>query len=402
MKVVKLSDLPIIWMRGAGLRKSDISENGEKYCVLYGELFTKYKGITIEKNKLSKTSNTGSVLSKAGDVLVPGTSTAAKSEMIRARAIGLDGVLIGGDINIIRPPKGIFDNKYLAYFFETLSAQQQLNKYITGTTGIIHISNSGIKNMLIPLVSLDKQRQIVKELDTAFEKIHRAIELTRSNIQNTQHMRRQIIESEMYISALHISTLGEFCSFENGDRGKNYPSKSKQTSSGVPFINAGHLNDFHVNFDAMNYISEDTFQKLGGGKVKPGDILFCLRGSLGKFATVGELNKGAIASSLVIIRPDYSKALAKYLLYYFEGNQSQKMIQKFENGAAQPNLSAGNLKKFQIHLPDLSTQQSIVKKLESLTESTDRLYKFYVKKADSLLLLKQSLLRQAFDEGEVE
>src|SRR5690554_6492518 len=52
-----------------------------------------------------------------------------------------------------------------------------------------------------------------------------------------------------------IKKLGEVCDFENGDRGKNYPNKSHRVSLGIPFINAGHLNDNRLDFSEMDYIS---------------------------------------------------------------------------------------------------------------------------------------------------
>jgi type I restriction enzyme S subunit len=53
----------------------------------------------------------------------------------------------------------------------------------------------------------------------------------------------------------------------------------------------------------MNFISESRFRSLGSGKTRHNDILYCLRGSLGKTAIVHQQGNAAIASSLVIIRP---------------------------------------------------------------------------------------------------
>jgi type I restriction enzyme S subunit len=39
----------------------------------------------------------------------------------------------------------------------------------------------------------------------------------------------------------NLAKLGEVCSFENGDRGVNYPSGNDFVANGVPFVNAGHL-----------------------------------------------------------------------------------------------------------------------------------------------------------------
>lgn len=182
----------------------------------------------------------------------------------------------------------------------------------------------------------------------------------------------------------------------NGDRGKNYPSKSKQTLSGVPFINAGHLENGVLDMSNMNYISQETYDKLGSGKIQPGDILYCLRGSLGKFASVGELEGGAIASSLVIVRPDISKLSREYLSYYFASDEALNMIEKFRNGAAQPNLSARNLAAYTINLPAAVTQEKIVKKLNNLLGKTRKLESQYQKKLTKLTDLRQSLLAEAF------
>ena len=51
--------------------------------------------------------------------------------------------------------------------------------------------------------------------------------------------------------------LGNISTLINGDRGKSYPSKNSFVAKGIPFINAGHLLDGHVDFLKMNYISAD-------------------------------------------------------------------------------------------------------------------------------------------------
>src|SRR5690606_5387221 len=56
--------------------------------------------------------------------------------------------------------------------------------------------------------------------------------------------------------------LGTLASLINGDRGKNYPSRSHFVDSGVPFINAGHLVRGEVSLEEMNYISEERFRLL--------------------------------------------------------------------------------------------------------------------------------------------
>ena len=166
------------------------------------------------------------------------------------------------------------------------------------------------------------------------------------------------------------STLGELCKFENGDRGKNYPGRKAFAQSGIPFINAGHLDDGEIDWQGMDYIPRDRFGLLGNGKVQKRDLLFCLRGSLGKFGIVDQEIEGAIASSLVIVRPDMQLD-CDYLAAYFRSALCADMITKYANGAAQPNLSAKSLKEFEIPLPPLPEQKRIVAILDEAFAGID-------------------------------
>jgi len=182
--------------------------------------------------------------------------------------------------------------------------------------------------------------------------------------------------------------LGELCKFINGDRGKNYPSQSSFISDGIPFINAGDLEDKKVSIRSLNYISENDYDKLNSGKVELNDILFCLRGSLGKIGINANIQKGAIASSLVIIRA--GKQLDQlYLAHFLSSPICKALIKKSDNGSSQPNLSATNLKKFQIPLPPLETQKKIAAILDAADayrQKTKTLIEKYDQLAQSLFL----------------
>lgn len=166
--------------------------------------------------------------------------------------------------------------------------------------------------------------------------------------------------------------LAALAEFENGDRGSNYPSRSEFVEHGVAFINAGHLVDERVDYSDMNYITPQNFALLRSGKVQPGDILYCLRGSLGKFAQVTDNSPGAIASSLVIVRPIVS-AVVSYAVQYLKSPLAEGQIKRFDNGTAQPNLGAGDLAKFVVPLPPLAEQSRIVARVKELMRLCDAL-----------------------------
>jgi len=196
--------------------------------------------------------------------------------------------------------------------------------------------------------------------------------------------------------AWEVKKLGDVCEFENGDRGVNYPSKSHRTEIGIPFINAGHLTSKGLDIEKMDYISRERFNLLGCGKIQKGDILFCLRGSLGKFAKVQEFSEGAIASSLVIIRPKSSVTL-EFLMNYFDSKICTDMISEYKGGTAQPNLSVGSLKLFKIPIPPLPEQLRIVAILDKAFENIAKAKEGAEKNLKNAKDIFESYLQSVFD-----
>ena len=174
--------------------------------------------------------------------------------------------------------------------------------------------------------------------------------------------------------------LKDVCEFINGDRGVNYPKADELVDEGIPFINAGHIKNGSVSFEDMNYITQEKYDKLSSGKVNKGDILYCLRGSLGKHATI-TFDTGAVASSLVIMRPR-TIILSDYLAYVLDSTSINSQMIKANNGSSQPNLSAASVKEFVVPLPSLKMQERIISVMD---------------KAKSLVTMKRQQI-QACDE----
>ena len=160
----------------------------------------------------------------------------------------------------------------------------------------------------------------------------------------------------------------------NGDRGKNYPSKAKLSKSGIPFISAGNLDGKTVIQDEnLLCMTEEQYSKLGNGKLQKDDVVVCIRGSLGKHG-IYPFEKGAIASSLVILRNSFAKeVIDKFLMYYLDSPLLFSEIKRYDNGTAQPNLAAKSLEQFLVPLPPLAEQKRIVEKLEQLLPLCDHL-----------------------------
>lgn len=160
--------------------------------------------------------------------------------------------------------------------------------------------------------------------------------------------------------------LGSVAALINGDRGKNYPNKAEYVSTGLPFINTGHIKpDGTLSHDSMHYLTRAKFDSLRSGKTRPGDLVYCLRGAtLGKTAMVS-YPEGAIASSLVILR--FSEEVNRRFAYLFLTSPfGRGLIRRFDNGSAQPNLAASSVRRYVMPLPPIEEQQRIVARLDEL------------------------------------
>ena len=298
---------------------------------------------------------------------------------------------------VLRPKPGI-DHRFVFYSLFTENFMGQMESLQKGAS-YPAVTDGDVKAQEIPVPPLPEQQRIVGILDEAFEGIATAKANAEKNLQNA----RALFES--YLQSVFTrrgkgwldKKLGDVCVFENGDRGKNYPNRNEYVESGMPWINTGHIQpDGTLSTDEMNFITRKKFDSLRSGKIRAGDLVYCLRGAtLGKTALVAPLTEGAVASSLVIIRPE-GLLESRFLYFFLTSPPGQRLIKGFENGAAQPNLGAKSVAKYPISLPTLSEQKEIATKLDQLHEQTQRLAALYERKLAALEGLKKSLLHQAF------
>lgn len=164
--------------RGAGLSKSSIVASGRNPCLLYGELFTTYSRV-IESVK-SFTNEVSGVRSVGGEVLLPGSTTTTAEDLATASALLQRGVLLGGDVNIIRPNRHKIDSVWLAYYL-TNQLKNQIAEAGQGIT-IVHLYVRSLLTLEIELPPLPEQIAIgsaLQDADAEIEALERRLETTR-------------------------------------------------------------------------------------------------------------------------------------------------------------------------------------------------------------------------------
>ncbi len=298
---------------------------------------------------------------------------------------------VNNHAHVLKNKSEIIDFDWLFYVL----AWTDIRNYVSGTTRL-KLNQARMREIPIPVPSLSEQKQIVSKIKECFKDIAKAEDRLIKTEKKAQKLLDSVLKKALMVKRLESYELKDLAELINGDRGKNYPNKSALVKEGVPFITAGHIQDHKVDFSQMNYITEERYNILNNGKIKKDDIIFCLRGSLGKIALIDFNQNGAIGSSLVIIRPN-SRITSKYLYYYLLSQYGQSQIRLFDNGTAQPNLSAANLNKFIIKLPDNETQKRIVTQIEESAIKISNINKVISKQILNLEKMRQSILKKAFE-----
>ncbi|MFN8251091.1 MAG: restriction endonuclease subunit S [Ferruginibacter sp.] len=160
-KIKNIADV----IKGSGLSKEQIKQNGKYHCLLYGELFTTY-GNEIQE-VISKTDSNEGVLSKPGDILIPGSTTTSGIDLSKASVLTIKNIRLGGDINIVRQRNDVYHPQFLSYYI-THVKKKEIVKLAQGIT-IIHLYAKDISNLCISLPCIEEQMKVA-EIISSLEK----------------------------------------------------------------------------------------------------------------------------------------------------------------------------------------------------------------------------------------
>ena len=281
------------------------------------------------------------------------------------------------------------DKLFLYYFLRSDYCKTQFQLQVDG--GVVQNLNiDKIGDTYIYLPPLSEQQSIASYLDEKCAAIDEIIAEAKATIDEYKSWKASVIfeavtkglnpNAEMKDSGVEwigkvpvrwmIDRIGKHAKFYNGDRSSNYPKPEDYVPIGIPFLTSYNLeNDYVDTSNHCKYISEEKYQSLSGAKLMINDIVFCLRGSVGKCSINLSETSGTVASSLMTIRA--KDLFSKYLFYVLRSDISLVQVSIAMNGTCAANLSAENVALFKIPIPPLSEQQSIAAYLDEKCAAID-------------------------------
>lgn len=163
---------------------------------------------------------------------------------------------------------------------------------------------------------------------------------------------------------------------------------------GYPFLSAFNIQNNHLVWFPLNFITQKRYDESPEIKLKIGDILLVKDGAgIGKTARIDTLpfNAATTNSSLGVLTP-YSSLNYRYLSYYLQSAIFSNFINRLLNGMGVPHLTQEVLNKIKILIPSLHEQQEIADYLDQKTTEIDAIISAKKQQLDVLDNYKKSLI----------
>ena len=375
--------------KGSGISKDQLSEQGSP-CILYGELYTKYKseviGVVYSRTELESSSL---VKSKANDVIIPCSGETA-IDISTARCVPFNNILLGGDLNIIRLKHD--DGGFFAY--QLNGARKKDIARVAQGVSVVHLYGENLKHIRVNHPVIEEQKKITRLLSPIDERIaiqNKIIEKLESLIKGiTDKLLCNFSWEKVYLrSFMEFYPTNSFSweqlSYEKGTiRNLHYGlihgiSTKSVTTKTLPFISSNKADSRFVccqNGDvAFADASEDT-------------------ADIGKAVEFTDVDNTNVVCGLHTIHGRDVKELTivGFKGFMFNSSYFHEQVRRVAQGTKVFSISANNLSSCYVYIPDKSEQT----KITGLLYSMEMKISLSSKLLERYKIQKEYLLRQMF------
>ena len=368
--------------KGSGISKDQLSEQGSP-CILYGELYTKYKSEIIgEVYSRTELDSSSLVKSKANDVIIPCSGETAK-DISTARCVPFNNILLGGDLNIIRLKND--DGGFFAYQLNGVR-KTDIARVAQGVS-VVHLYGENLKQITVYHPAIEEQKQITRVLSLIDEriatqnKIIEDLKLLKSAISKHLFARKDVLETTICLS--NIATLKNGYAFQSS----KYNALGKWKILTITNVSG----ERYINDEDCNCIINLPNDIQDHQVLKEGDILISLTGNVGR---VSLCKNGDYLLNQRVGLLQLAKNVNREFLYQILSSQ------RFENsmiacgqGAAQMNIGKGDVESYV--LPYSSNGNNILWVAKILHSYDERIIN-ELRRLTLLTMQKQYLLTQMF------
>ena len=372
------------FLKGKGYSKNDIVNYGFP-IILYGRMYTNYRLNIKFINDTFVKNDKNSVKSVEGDVIIPASGETAEDISI-ASNIKRSGIIIGGDINIIRPDNKLIDSSFLALVLSNGKVKQQIAKRAQGKS-IVHIHNTDLMSLKIYFPSLNEQQKI----GDFFSKLDKLLDLQQQKIDKLELLKKTLLQKLFPKHDAQIPEL-RFKGFEDDWQEKKLShvvdiimgqSPSSTNYYDTPIENSmiliqGNADIKHHNVKPRIWTTQITKIAI------PKDVLLTVRAPVGEVAK--NKYEAVIGRGMAALRGN------DFLYYNLEKLKEVGYWERLSTGSTFESISSNDIRDTKIKIPSCKEQ----KKVYNLLSKVDQLIELENKKLQNFQQVKKCLLQNMF------
>lgn len=292
---------------------------------------------------------------------------------------------VNNHAHVLKPHSNLVD-RYLVYYLK----MSNLSGYITGVT-VPKLNQERMRQIPIPVTTLDEQLRIVSYLDTTFANIDKLKENASKALSEAKALfQAALAEAMMPKEGWEEKTLKEVSNYSIGLTYKPIDVSEK----GTIVLRSTNIQDDKLIFDDIVRVNKTIKESLF---VKNGDILMCSRNGsprlVGKVAKIEKVTEPmTFGTFMMIIRSKYND----FLYYFFKSDCFRNQIKHGEANMINQ-ITRYMLDDVRLNLPPISEQHQIVRHLDTLSSKVRQMEENYRKTLAECDALKQAILRDVFE-----
>lgn len=342
------------FIRGSGLQKADLREEGVP-AVHYGQIHTFY-GVYATETKSFTDPVIAAKLRHAqpGDLLIATTSEDDDAVAKATAWLGDSDVVLSGDAYIYRHE---LDPKYMAYFFQSSSFQDQKRRFISGTK-VRRVSGASLEKIRIPVPPLEVQREIVRVLDkfTQLEaELEAELEARRAQY---DYYAGELLTIDEGVRRVRI---GDVATIVRGASPRPIQKFITSDPEGVPWIKIGDVpaDGKYITSTAQRVTIEGAAKSR---RVLPGDFVLSNSMSFGR-PYVSQI-EGCIHDGWLAISAFENSFERDYLYYLLRSTPVQEEFARRAGAGTVKNLNADIVRSVVIPVPPRAEQKRVIDLLD--------------------------------------
>lgn len=165
---------------------------------------------------------------------------------------------------------------------------------------------------------------------------------------------------------------------------------------GVLYVRVADFPNDQLNLEAIRRTSPAIDKEFSRSRLKEGDILLSIRGTVGRLIVIPPELEGANITQDSARLSIQSHANRDYVLWFLRSEIAQKRMKRAEKGVAVRGINIGDVRALQIAIPSIEEQHEIVRRVELLFAYADRLGTRYRAARGHVEHLMPALLAKAF------